>query len=95
MLLQNIPFEITLRNRLVDAGVFFEFSVQRPKGFDFIGTESFQWALEGGEELTVPIQAVVPKGGVYNLQCVRLTVTKTDKKVPYLFPLQWIVRVNS
>ena len=42
------------------------------------------------------MQAVVPKGGVYNLQCVHFTVTKTDKKVLYLFPpLQWIVRVNA
>lgn len=68
--------------------------MERPKGFEFIGPESFQWSLQGGEELAIPMQAVVPRSGVYNLQSVRLTVNKVDKKVPYLFPLQWIVRVN-
>ena len=63
--------------------------------FDFIGAECFRWSLQGGEELTIPMQAVVSKGGVYNLQSVRLTVDKSEKKVPYLFPLQWIVRVNE
>lgn len=68
--------------------------MERPKAFEFIGAESFQWSLQGGEELAIPMQAIVPRGGVYNLQSVRLTVNKANTKVPYLFPLQWIVRVN-
>lgn len=93
---QHVPFEVTARNRLVSAGVDFEFAVERPKTFEFMGADSFQWTFEnGGDELTIPMHAVIPSGGVYNLQQIRVTVQKQDKKVPYLFPLQWLVTVKE
>ena len=90
-----VSFEVTVRNRLVDAPVDFEFSVERPKTFEFVGAESFAWKLDGGDELTLPLRAVIPVAGVYNLQKIRLTVMKEDKSVPYLFPLQWMVTVKD
>jgi hypothetical protein len=89
----HVPFEVTVRNRLVEAVVEFEFATERPKTFEFIGAESFAWELGAGEDLTIPVIAVIPNAGVHNLQHVRLTVTKEGKKVPYLFPLQWMVKV--
>jgi hypothetical protein len=90
-----VSFEVTVRNRLVDAAVDFEFSVERPKTFEFTGAESFAWNLDGGDELTIPLKAIIPVAGVYNLQKIRLTVVREDKSVPYLFPLQWMVTVND
>lgn len=92
---QNVPLEVTVRNRLIDSAVDFEFAIDRPERFDFIGSECFQWSLEGSEELTIPLQAVISTTGVYNLQSIRLTATMEDQKVPYLFPMQWMVQVNS
>uniref|UniRef100_A0A7S1YLX7 TPPC8 C-terminal Ig-like domain-containing protein n=1 Tax=Grammatophora oceanica TaxID=210454 RepID=A0A7S1YLX7_9STRA len=92
----HVPLEITVRNRLVEASVEFEFSVERPKTFEFIGAECFTWEMEGGEELTIPLTAVIPTPGMYNLQHVRLVVTRDNgQKVSYLFPLQWLVQVDN
>jgi hypothetical protein len=91
----HVHFEVTVRNRLVESDVEFEFSVERPHVFEFVGADSFSWRLRGGEELRIPLQAVIFSAGVYNLQKVRLTVMKEDKHVPYLFPLQWMVTVRD
>jgi hypothetical protein len=90
-----ISLDVTVRNRLIDAAVEFEFSLEPQKTFEIMGGECFSWNMEGGEELTVPLQAVIPSPGIYNLQSVRLTVIKEGKRVPYLFPLQWMVNVSS
>lgn len=97
LLSQRISFEITARNRLVDTGVDFEFALERPKNFDYIGADCFQWRLDnGGDELIIPMEAILPTPGVFNLQQIRLSVMKDDKKkIPYLFPLQWMVTVND
>ena len=86
---------MTVRNRQVEASVEFEFALERQKTLEFMGCECFTWELEGGDELTIPLQALISSPGLYNLQAVRLTVTKEGKKVPYLFPLQWMVTVIS
>uniref|UniRef100_A0A7S1CZ30 Uncharacterized protein n=1 Tax=Cyclophora tenuis TaxID=216820 RepID=A0A7S1CZ30_CYCTE len=92
----HVPFEVTARNRLVEAGVEFDFAVERPKTFEFMGADSFHWTLEnGGDEVTIPMHAVIPSTGVFNLQQIRITVQRPDKKVPYLFPLQWLVTVQD
>lgn len=76
---------ITIRNRLIETDVEFEFTVADQPGLDFVGTTSFNWSLSGGSEISVPLKARMYSGGVYNLQSVRLTVQGTA----YLFPLQW------
>ena len=89
----SIPVSITLRNILVKCPVNFEVALERPESFDFVGAESFKTKLLGGEELTVPLHALIPAAGVYNLQRVRITVEKGEL-VSYLFPLQWLVSVD-
>lgn len=88
--------EISIRNRLVKTGVEFEFSLGTRREFDFVGTTAFKWKLGGDQELTFPLEAVVFSGGVVDLQCVKITVIQADgSKMPYVFPLQWIVNVTS
>jgi len=81
--------EITIRNRLIETDVEFEFAIDHQPGLDFVGTTCFHWSLSGGDEVSVPLKACIYSGGVYNLQSVRLTVLKAGTTVPYLFPLQW------
>jgi len=69
--------------------------LERRPEFNIIGAESFKWKLEGGEDLTVPVQVEILSSGVYNLQTVRLVVLSKDSTIPYVFPLQWILRVNE
>ena len=88
--------EISSRNRLVKSKVDFEFSLAHKPDFDFVGSEHFRWKLEGGEELVFPLEAVLFSGGIYDLQCVKISVCNEDgSKMPYVFPLQWIVKVNA
>jgi hypothetical protein len=87
-----VPLQVTLRNRLTEEAVDFEFTVETPETFDYIGPESFQWVLEAGGHVTVPLQALIPTAGVYNLQHIRLTVGEDQA---YLFPLQWMVTVTD
>mmetsp|Transcript_37649 Transcript_37649/g.55476 ORF Transcript_37649/g.55476 Transcript_37649/m.55476 type:complete len:170 (-) Transcript_37649:96-605(-) len=79
--------------------VEFEFDLIQNTDFEFTGVESFQWELNGGEELLVPTRVILHKSGIYNLYCVQLTVISGEdgkkKKVPYSFPLQWMVMVND
>jgi len=91
----TVDLEITIRNRLVESPVDFEFALENQNGFDFVGCTCFKWNLSGGSEITVPLKALFFKSGVYNLQSVRLTVLKTDVPVPYLFPLQWTVTIDD
>lgn len=90
----DVPLEITLRNRLVKEPVEFVVAMETPETFDFIGPECFKSALSGGEELSIPLRALIPTSGVYNLQKIRLTV-EDEGQVSYIFPMQWMVTVNE
>ena len=94
-ILQDIDLEVTIRNRLVEADVEFEFALDHQSSFDFVGISSFAWKLSGGEEVTVPLKARIYSGGLYKLQSVRLKVIMGDSSVPYLFPLQWTVMAED
>jgi hypothetical protein len=90
--------ELSIKNRLVETTLDFEFSVLPPDdaAFNFVGTENFLWTLVGGNEIVLPLQVIIFKTGRHNLQCVKLTVHEKDgNKKPFVFPLQWIVEVNQ
>lgn len=92
----NLNMRISIRNRLVQSKVDFEFSLQTRTDLDFVGPECFRKILNGGEEIAFPMDAVIFQSGMFNLQCVKLTVHNNDgSKTPYVFPLQWIVHVNT
>ena len=86
---------ITIRNRLIETTVTFEFLLDHTD-IEFVGTTRFQCSLPGGDDISVPLKAHIYSGGVYNLQHVRLTVTPiTGPAVSYLFPLQWTMVVED
>jgi len=91
----TVPLEVTLRNRLVSQSIDFEFALEPADDFDISGPECFKWALSGGETLRVPLKAVLPASGVYNIQKIRLTIEDGDEPVSYMFPLQWNVVVHG
>ncbi len=93
--LQSVDLDIVIRNRLTETNVDFEFAVDHQPEFDFVGMTCFKESLLGGDDLSVPLKVLVHSGGVYNLQCVRLTVLSGDTTVPYLFPLQWSIMVDE
>lgn len=87
--------EVIVSNRLIETDVKFEFALDDQPSFDFIGASSFTWTLSGGDQIKIPVKARIYSGGIYNVQCVRLTVIKVDSSIPYLFPLQWSVVVEE
>ena len=91
----HTELEVTVSNRLVEAEVEFEFGLDRQPSFEFIGAESFKWTLGGGEDLVVPLTVEISRSGVYNLQSLRLTVTREEVEIPYYFPWQWIMNVSD
>lgn len=92
----SVPLSVKLRNRLVDESVEFKVKLDRDDSFDFVGPEVFKSALSGGEELSIPLEALIPATGVYNLQKVKLTVVEgEDESKSYVFPMQWIVTVGE
>jgi len=93
--IQHLDMKIIVRNRLVKSKVDFIFSLSQKQDFDFVGSERFSSSLAGGEELVFPLQAVLFNSGIYDLQCVKITVRNEDgSETPYMFPLQWNVKVN-
>ena len=88
--------EISIRNRLVQTGVDFEFALDPRQEFDFVGSTQFKWNLCGDQEISFPIEAIIFNGGVVDLQCVKITVIQKDgSRMPYVFPLQWIINVSA
>lgn len=94
--IQHVDMEISIRNRLVKSNIEFEFSLCDHVDFEFAGSTQFTWKLKGGEALVFPLKAVLCSDGIYDLQCVKVTVYNEDgSEKPYVFPLQWIVKVNA
>jgi hypothetical protein len=99
---QITPFKIVLQNQLVKSSVTFDVEVQKPKYFDFIGAQCLQWTLEGGQDLVLPMKAVFPSPGVYNLQTIKVTLKNDedvmdskddDGEAAYDFGVQWLINV--
>ena len=66
----------------------------QPPDFELSGTQKNRCKLSGGEDLSFPMNGFFSAGGVYNLQCICLTIFEADGvNCPYFFPFQWIVHV--
>jgi hypothetical protein len=88
----SVPFEVTLRNRFVNETVTFEFVAETQSNMDMMGASTFESFLQGGEDMTVNLVALVNNSGIYNLQNVRIII-KNDEPESFLFPVQWMVTV--
>lgn len=99
---QVTPFKIILRNQLVRSSVTFTVEVLKSKDIGFIGAQTLQWSLEGGEELVLPMKAVISDPGVYDLQSVKVTLVDEDDDedskdeegpLAFDFGVQWLINV--
>jgi hypothetical protein len=89
---QVVQLLVKLRNQLVSSKIDFKLGVSASPTFEIIGMESTLMSLEGGEERTIPLQALIPRPGVHNLQ--RLEVKLEQELGSYSFPeSQWLVSV--
>lgn len=90
----TVPLHVTLRNTLVDDDVQFEFKVEAPDYFDFTGPQLYRSSLKSGAQTTLPMRAILPNAGVYNLQKIKLRIEDGDS-ISYSFPFQWMVTASS
>lgn len=91
-----LDIEICIQNRLAKSNVDFEFSLSGCMNFEFMGTCCFRRSISGGDHVNLPLQVIIFRSGVHNIQGVHVTVYHTDgTETPFIFPMQWIVRVNS
>jgi ER-Golgi trafficking TRAPP I complex 85 kDa subunit len=93
----RVPFVMTLRNLHRSTAINFELSTLDSKGsLDYIGPDGFRSSLRGCEERKVPMEALIPAAGVYNLQNVSLAILdKKDSPREFGFPHQWTVLVRD
>jgi hypothetical protein len=90
----QVHYVVTLANRLVNEAVLFEFLIEEPESFLIVGPERFETTLDGGATVDVPLTAIIPCSGIFNLQMFRLTI-KSGRTVSFTFPMQWMIIVNS
>lgn len=90
----SIPVEVTLRNNRRYDPVQFEFSLQLSERFGFVGPEKYTAELDGGEECSIHLQAVLPSAGVYDLQRVQVMVG-SNYNTPSPVRQQWIVTARA
>lgn len=85
--------KVTLRNRMLESPVKFYVSVEEYPAFELIGLDMLRLSLEAREETTIPIQALIPRAGVYNLQALHLTVRQNSEERAHRLQQQWLVSV--
>jgi len=91
----RLQMEISIRNRLARSTVDFNFHLEGTSDFDFIGFSCFRKTLTGGDDLSLPIEALIFRPGLFNLQSVKVTIYHPDgHETPYVFPMQWIIQIN-
>lgn len=74
----------------------FEFSFIPQTDYELAGVKSFRGKLLGGEDISIPMKAFFLTQGMYNLQCIRLTVYEEEgEELSQIFPMQWIVHVQE
>ena len=97
----TVPLQVNLRNELTEGTgmsdlLSVNFSLEDSDSWDWMDPCKFPTNLASGQEMAVPVQALIPRTGVYNLQKVRLVIDNpSGDRVSYLFPLQWMVTVTQ
>jgi hypothetical protein len=69
--------------------------IVKPQKFDLMGACFFEYTLEGGQELEIPMQAVIVSPGIYNLQSIKVTLdAASDNPASFDFGVQWLTTVT-
>jgi len=80
--------------------VKFIFRILSRENMHFVGFECFTWTLKEGGEIVIPITVHFFKRGIFDIQCVKVTIVSEDdrngdvREEEYAFDQQWIVKVN-
>jgi hypothetical protein len=89
-----VPMKVTLRNRLLESPVDFMFSLE-PTSYDLVGLKMHRFKLDPDGEVTIPLQCLISRPGIFDLQSLRLTVVQGDDEVTYKLSQQWLVCVDG
>jgi hypothetical protein len=89
-----VPLQIRLSNRLLETPVNFLYSLD-PSSCDLIGTKTHCFNLEPNGEVSLSLQALIARPGIFDLQALRLSVRQGNEDLSYQFSQQWLVSVKS
>ena len=91
-----VPIVITLCNRLLEAPVEFLVSAEKQQGWEVIGFDALPLLLEPSASTEIPLEALIPKAGIHNLQALQVTVKQQQgEDLPFSFSHQWLVHVTD
>mmetsp|Transcript_22289 Transcript_22289/g.55070 ORF Transcript_22289/g.55070 Transcript_22289/m.55070 type:complete len:1626 (+) Transcript_22289:223-5100(+) len=92
----GLPVKLTLRNQLLESAVNLSLAVKDNTTFELIGFNVVRLSFQPQEEKTIPLEALISRAGVHNLQAFDLTV-KREEEEEFFYPLkqQWIVTVTD
>jgi len=90
-----VPLKVILRNRMLESPVEFQVQFDSKAAFDLIGTKLHTLNLEPSGEVTLALEALVQRAGVYDLQALELIVKHEKQEVTYQLSQQWLVSVKN
>ena len=91
------PLALKLKNERADATADFSIAMKTSATFELIGIGTNQMSLGPCEERCLPLQTLIPKPGVYDLQALEVKMVGSDGYASsFLLPeSQWIVTVSQ
>ena len=89
-----VPLKVKLSNRLLESPVDFLFSMD-PSSYELIGTKTHRFSLDADEEVSLTLQALISRPGIFDLQALRLLVRQENADVSYQLSQQWLVNVKG
>lgn len=90
-----VPLSITLHNRMLESPVQFFLSVEKTPGWEVVGFDVLSLSLQPSENIEIPVEALIPKAGIHNLQALQVTVRHEDDERPFPLPHQWLIHVTD
>ncbi len=92
---QIVPIRVTLRNRMLESSVQFFLSVEKNPGWEVIGFDVLALSLQPSENVDIPMEALIPRAGIHNLQGLQVTVRQGEEDLPFPLPHQWLIHVTE
>jgi len=87
---------VSLKNILLDTALEFTVAVTPKAGFEVVGPHSRSLKLGPNSELSLPFQTIIPRSGIYNLQCLQVKIRQQENiDCTYHLSEQWLVRVGD
>jgi hypothetical protein len=91
-----VSMSVSVKNVLLETTLEF-YSVILPKaGFELVGPHMQRFKLGPSKQVELSFNAIIPKSGIHNLQCLQLTVRQQGNvECTYNLSDQWLVRVGN